>query len=224
MDRSTGRVFEEIRLVVADDHPIVRKGLCQVIQEQPDLKVVGEAGDGSTALALIQSLKPRVAIVDLDMPKLDGFGVAIEIHKLKLPVEVVFLTMHSEVDLLQRAMDLGKGFVVKESALVDIVNSIRSVASGGCFVSPSMTAALLDRRGRTKALRDARPGIDDLTPAERRILGMIAAGKATKDIAAELNIHPRTVESHRASICQKLELNGTNALLRFALEHKAQFL
>ena len=213
-----------LRVLMADDHPIVRKGLCQVIEEQPDLKVVGEVGDGVTALALIQLLKPRVAIVDLDMPRLDGFGVALEIRKLQLPVEVIFLTMHSEVDLLQRAMDLGKGFVVKESALVDIVNSIRSVALGGCFVSPSMTAALLDRRGRTKELRDSRPAIDDLTPAERRILGLIAAGKATKEIAADLNIHPRTVESHRASICQKLELSGTNSLLRFALEHKAQFL
>lgn len=224
MDRSTGGALEQIRLVVADDHPIVRKGMCQVIEEQPDLKVVGEAGDGATALALIESLKPRVAIVDLDMPKLDGFGVAVEIRKRRLPVEVIFLTMHSEVDLLHRAMDLGRGFVVKESALVEIVNSIRSVASGGSFVSPSMTAALLERRGRTKAMRTSKPGVDTLTPAERRILGMIAAGRATKDIAAELNIHPRTVESHRASICQKLELSGTNALLRFALEHKEKFL
>lgn len=219
-----GGVFEQIRLVVADDHPIVRKGLCQVIEEQPDLKVVAEAGDGVMALTLIESLKPRVAILDLDMPKLDGFGVAMEIHKLQLPVQIIFLTMHSEVDLLGRAMDLGKGFVVKESALVDIVNGIRAVAAGGSFVSPSMTGALLDRRGRTQALRASRPAVDDLTPAERRILGMIAAGKATKEIAAELNIHPRTVESHRASICQKLELSGTNSLLRFALEHKAQFL
>ncbi|HEY2470257.1 MAG TPA: response regulator transcription factor [Terracidiphilus sp.] len=224
MHRSTGGTFDEIRLVVADDHPIVRKGLCQVIEEQPDLKVVGEAGDGVTALALIESMRPRLAIVDLDMPKLHGFGVALEIRKLKLPVEVIFLTMHSEVDLLERAMDLGKGFVVKESALVDIVNCVRSVASGGWFVSPSMTSALMDRRGRTNALRASRPGIDDLTPAERRILGMIATGKATKEIAVELNIHPRTVESHRASICLKLELSGTNSLLRFALENKAQFL
>lgn len=224
MDRLTGGMQEQIRLIVADDHPIVRKGLCQVIEEQPDLKVVGEAGDGVTALALIESMKPRVAIVDLDMPRLHGFGVAVEIGRLQLPVEVIFLTMHSEVDLLERAMDLGKGFVVKESALVDIVNCVRSVASGGWFVSPSMTAALMNRRNRTNVLRASRPSIDDLTPAERRILGMIAAGKATKDIAAELNIHPRTVESHRASICQKLELVGTNSLLRFALEHKAQFL
>lgn len=224
MKQPPGEVSPEIPLIVADDHPIVRKGLCQVIQEQPDLRVVGEAGDGSAALALIQSLKPHVAILDLDMPKLDGFGVASEVRKLQLPVELIFLTMHSEVDLLQRAMDLGKGFVVKESALTDIVNGIRAVAAGGLFVSPSMTAALLGRQGRSRALRDARPAIDDLTPAERRILGMIAAGKATKEIAADLKIHPRTVESHRASICQKLELSGTNALLRFALEHKAQFL
>jgi len=218
-------VNNEIHIVVADDHPIVRKGLRQVIEEDPDLRVVAEAGDGETGLALIRELQPQVAVLDLDMPRLDGFAVAREIRKSNLPVEIIFLTIHSEVDLLHKAMDLGgSGYIVKESALVDIVNGVRSVAAGRPFVSPSMTPALLARRQRAQALEGATPGLGALTPAERRILTMIAAGKATSVIAAELYIHQRTVETHRASICHKLQLSGTNSLLRFALQHKSELL
>jgi DNA-binding NarL/FixJ family response regulator len=214
---------EKIQVVVADDHPIVRKGLREIIEEEPDVKVMAEAGDGEAGLALIRKLQPHIAILDLDMPRLDGFAVAGEIRRQGLPVEIVFLTVHSEADLLQRAMDLGgKGFIVKESAVVDIVNGIRSVAEGRPFVSPSMTAALLQRRARGTALERQKPGLDNLTPSERRILAMIASGKVTKEIATELHIHPRTVETHRASICQKLQLSGANSLLRFALEHKTE--
>jgi DNA-binding NarL/FixJ family response regulator len=215
----------EIRIVIVDDHPIVRKGLRQVIEEEPGLSVVAEAGDGETGLALIRKLQPQVAVLDLDMPKLDGFGVTREIRKGDLTVEIIFLTIHSEVDLLHRAMDLGgSGYIVKESALVDIVNGVRSVADGHPFVSPSMTAALLTRRKRTQALEKATPGLGKLTPSERRILRMIAAGKPTNVIAAELHIQPRTVGTHRASISQKLDLSGANSLLRFALEHKSELL
>jgi DNA-binding NarL/FixJ family response regulator len=216
---------DETRIVIADDHPIVRKGLRQVIEEEPDLKVVGEAGDGEAGLALIRKLQPHVAVLDLHMPKLDGFAVAREIRKSSLPVDIIFLTFHSEVDLLHKAMDLGgRGYILKESALVDIVNGVRSVAAGRPFVSPSMTAALLERRTQAQALEQTTPALGELTPSERRILSMIAAGKPTKVIAAELHVHPRTVETHRASICHKLQLNGANSLLRFALEHKSELL
>src|SRR5215469_14624698 len=151
---------QEIRLVIADDHPIVRKGLREIIEQEPDFKVVGEAGDGEAALVLTRKLQPDIAILDLDMPKLDGFGVAAGVRDLSLPVEIIFLTIHSEADLLQRAMDLGaKGYIVKESALVDIVNGIRSIAAGRPFVSPSMTAALLNRRAKYQALTRARPAV-----------------------------------------------------------------
>lgn len=214
---------DETHIVIADDHPIVRKGLREVIEEQPDLKVVGEAGDGEAALVLIRKLQPQIAVLDLHMPKMDGFAVCREIRKMGLPVELIFLTFHSEVDLLHKAMDVGgKGYIVKESALVDIINGVRSVAAGRPFVSPSMTAALLERRAQAQTLERSIPGLGDLTPSERRILGMIAEGKATKVIAAELHVHPRTVESHRASICHKLQLNGANSLLRFALQHKSK--
>jgi DNA-binding NarL/FixJ family response regulator len=163
--------------------------------------------------------------LDLHMPKLDGFSVAAEIRKSNLQVDILFLIMHDGVDLLHRAMDLGgKGYILKESALVEIVNAVRSVIAGRPYVSPSMTAALLERRTQADGLERTLPGLGDLTPSERRVLGMIAAGKPTKIIATELHVHPRTVESHRAAICHKLQLNGPNALLRFAPEHKSELL
>lgn len=121
----------EIHLIAADHHPIMRKGLREVLEEDPDLKVQVEAGDGEAALSLIQELQPHITVLDLDMPKLDGFAVAAETRKRSLRVELIFLIMHSEVDLLHRAVELGaKGYVVKESTLIDIVHSIRSVAAG----------------------------------------------------------------------------------------------
>src|SRR5215472_1720887 len=154
-----------IRIVIADDHPIVRKGLRQVIEEQPDFQVVAEAGDGETGLELIRQLQPHVAILDLDMPKRNGFEVAGEIRRSNLSVEVIFLTIHREVDLLHKAMDIGgSGYIVKESAVVDIVDGIRSVAAGRPYVSPSMTPALLQRRARAQALEETTPGLNNLTP------------------------------------------------------------
>ncbi len=215
----------EISIVIADDHPIVRKGLRQVIEEEPDLRVIAEADNGEAGLASIRKLMPAVAVLDLDMPKLDGFAVAKEIRDHKLPVAVLFLTIHSEVDLLHKAMDLGaKGYILKESALLEIVTCIRSVAAGRPFISPSMTPALLNRRMRAQDLERAKPELRDLTPSEHRILCMVAEGKSSKEIAAELHIHYRTVETHRASICYKLDLSGPNTLLRFALEHKSELI
>jgi len=216
---------DKTRIVIADDRPIVRKGLRQVIEEEADLEVVAEAGDGEAGLALIRKLQPQVAVFDLHMPKLDGFALAAEIRKSNLKVDIIFLTIHNEVDLLHRAMDLGgKGYILKESALVEIVNGVRSVVAGRPFVSPSMTASLLERRAQGDALERILPGLCDLTPSERQVLGMVAAGKPTKVIAAELHVHPRTVDSHRAGISHKLQLNGPNALLRFAIEHKSKLL
>jgi DNA-binding NarL/FixJ family response regulator len=216
---------DELKILIVDDHPIVRKGLRQVIEEEPDLKVIAEAGDGNAGLALIRELKPDIVILDLDMPQMNGFAVAAEVNKLELASKIIFLTFHIEVDLFYKAMDLGSaGYILKESALLDIVGGIRAIAAGHIFVSPSMTSALLNRRSRSATLHQTMPGVGDLTPSESRILRMIAAGKSTKEIAAELYVHPRTVETHRASICTKLQLSGANSLLRFALEHKSELM
>ena len=212
-----------IRIVLADDHPIVRRGLRLTIESDPNLQVVAEANDGHEALAHIQTHQPDIAVLDIDMPNLDGFDVARELQRLRLSVAIVFLTLHSEEDLFHEAMDLGaRGFLLKESAVTEIVQGIKSVASGQYFVTPSLTGYLLHRRQRAQQLVEDLPHLASLTPAEQHILQLVAAYKSSKEIAEELFIHYRTVENHRTNICQKLGLSGHNALLKFALQHKDQ--
>jgi DNA-binding NarL/FixJ family response regulator len=219
---------EGIRILIADDHPVVRKGLRMAIEEDTGLAIVAEAADGETALALIQELLPQVAVLDVDMPKLDGFGVAREIRKKQLPVEMIFLTMHAQEDLLRAAIDLGvKGYILKDSALLEIVVAVRAVATGTPYLNSTLTARLLQRQPLRSGSPAHRPTgetdnapVDGLTPTERRIVQLIAADKSSKEIGAELSIHYRTIENHRTNICRKLGLEGSNALLRFALQNK----
>ena len=211
----------EIRLVIADDHPIVRQGLRQVIEKDAGLQVVAEAGDGQAALEQIKATRPRVAILDIDMPMMSGFEVARALTKLPLAVEIIFLTVHCEEEFFNEALELGaKGYVLKDSSVTDIAACIRAVAAGQNYVSPALTAYLVQQR-RSAAPRP-RSAIDALTPTERQVLKLIAEYKTSKQIAAALFISPHTVQTHRKNICVKLELEGNHALMRFALEHKSQ--
>jgi len=212
-----------VRILLVDDHPVLRKGLIQVIEADPSLQVVGEAGDGEAALAQIEKLRPNIAVLDIDMPKLDGFGVMKEIQRRQLDVNVVFLTLHGDEGLFNEAMDLGaKGYILKETAVSEIASGIKAVAAGQHYVTSSLTVHLLRHRSRVQAFAQRQPSLADLTATERRILGMIARGQSSKEIAGELFIHYRTVENHRTSISQKLGLHGHNAVLKFALEHKSE--
>ena len=214
---------DKIRIVVADDHPIFRGGLRQVIEENPKLVVVGEAGDGEAALAQIERLRPQIAVLDVDMPKLDGFGVARELQKKRSPVLIVFLTMHAKADLFHAAMDLGvRGYILKDSAVLEVAHGLLAIAEGQHYVSAPMTVHLLNRKRQIEEFAQSEPGLSGLTGSERRILRMIANYKSSKDIADELCIHYRTVENRRTVICQKLGLHGNNALLKYALEHRPE--
>jgi DNA-binding NarL/FixJ family response regulator len=220
-DRGTRVVDDEIRILIADDHPLMRKGLRLSVEEDRALKVVGEASDGEAALSLIKKLHPHVALLDIEMPKLDGLGVARELVKSKVKTEIIFLTFHSNQDLFRSAMELGcKGYILKDSAVQEVVAGIHAVASGRPYISSAITADLLQSRNRP----DPQSGLltRNLTPAELRIMRLIAQGKTSKEIGAELSIHYRTVENHRTGMCRKLELEGegANALLRFALQNK----
>ncbi|HZS45198.1 MAG TPA: response regulator transcription factor [Blastocatellia bacterium] len=213
----------EINIIIADDHPIVRGGLSKFIDAEPRFKVVAEASDGEEAVEKIQQLRPQIAILDIDMPKLDGFGVARELRKRKLDVEVIFLTIHSAEDLFNEAMDLGaKGYLLKESAITEIVSSIKAVSEGKHYLSPAISSYLIRRSTRAGDLAKQKPSLESLTQTERRILQLIAANKSSKEIAEELFINYRTVENHRNNICQKLDIHGHNALLKFALQNKSQ--
>ena len=209
-------------ILIADDHPIFRQGLRQIISAQEDLSVVSECEDGQAALLHIRELKPAVAVIDVDMPKLDGFEVAREVRTKKLPVEIIFLTMHKGEDILNESLDLGvRGFVVKDSAVTEIVGAIRAVLSGHHFISPSVSGYLVNRATRTAKLGHDKPGLHELTPSERRILALVAENKTSREIAALLGVSTRTIENHRVNICQKLDLRGSNALLKFALDNRS---
>jgi DNA-binding NarL/FixJ family response regulator len=209
---------DPIRILIADDHPVVRKGLRMAIEEDAGLAIVAEAAEGEAALALIETLLPQVAVLDVDMPKLDGFSVVREVRKKQLPVEMIFLTMHAQEDLLLAALELGaKGYILKDSALLEIVAAVRAVATGQPYLNSILTLRLLQRQSLAPA--QISPA-DRLTPTERRIVQLIASDKSSKEIGAELSIHYRTVENHRTNICRKLGLEGANALLRFALQNK----
>jgi DNA-binding NarL/FixJ family response regulator len=213
--KGDGIMTEPIRLVVADDHPIVRQGLRQVIEKDPGLKIVAEAGDGQTALDQIKATLPDVVILDIDMPVLNGFDVARALAGLRLPVKVIFLTVHCEEEFFNEALNLGvNGYVLKDSAVTDIASCIRAVAAGQNYVSPALTAYLFRQRQREP--QPQRTGIDILTPTERQILRLIAEYKTSKEIAAALFISPHTVQTHRKNICVKLELEGgKNPLPRY---------
>ena len=207
-------------IVLADDHPIFRQGLKQLIEKQPGLRVIAEADNGRSALELITKHVPAVAILDLDMPELDGFAIARRVREFHLPTRVVILTMHTDELHFSEAIDLGvRGYLIKDGAAAEAVNCIRVVAAGGEYVTPSLSSYLLRRSRRTTSTHEP-TGIDDLTPTERRVLSLLAELKTTKQIAAELGVSPRTIDNHRAHICSKLDLQGPHALTKFALEHK----
>jgi DNA-binding NarL/FixJ family response regulator len=212
-----------VEILIADDHPIVRQGLRQTVESAAGLRVVAEAGDGREAVAQIKELKPHVAILDIHMPFLDGFGVARAVREEGLQVGLIFLTFQRDEEVFNAALDLGvRGYVLKESAVSDIVACVRAVAAGQHYASPALTSHLVNRSRRASALAAERPGLAALTPTERQVLRLIAEYKTSKEIAAELFVSPRTVETHRNNICQKLDLHGSHALMKFALAHKSE--
>lgn len=214
---------KRITILIADDHPLFRKGLKEVISSNDRLSVVHESSDGEDALRFIEEGKPEIAVLDIDMPGLRGLDVAKAADKKRLPVKIIILTMYNEADIFHRAMDLGvMGYVLKESAIDEILGCIKAVDGGKPFVSPALSAHLLKRFPGTSRKAEETLGLNELTKTERKVLSLIAANKSTKEIADEMFVSPRTVEHHRSHICAKLKLSGPNALLRFALKHKDQ--
>ncbi|MEQ1606560.1 MAG: response regulator transcription factor [Pyrinomonadaceae bacterium] len=213
--------MNEITIIIADDHPIVRQGLRQVIEEDRRLHVVAEANNGREAIEAIETHSPHVTILDVDMPVMNGFDAARVIREKGLKTGIIFLTMHRDEDIFNEAIDLGaKGYVLKDSALTDIIECIKTVAASEHYASHALTSFLINRTRRAIGLTGKQPSITDLTPTERRVLKLIAENLTTKEIGEQLFVSPRTVEKHRENICQKLGLQGSHSLLKFALSQK----
>jgi DNA-binding NarL/FixJ family response regulator len=213
-----------ITVVVADDHPLMRRGIFDMLRGTEGVKVVGEAGDGEDALAAIRKLKPAIAILDLEMPGMSGLEVLRVARREQLKTTVALLTMHKDEEMFNAAFDAGAlGYILKDNAVEELDACIRSIARGKPFISSALSQMLLNRARGTNPLRREHPGLTQLTPAEIRILKMIAENKTTKEIAASLGISPRTVENHRGNIAEKLGLKGSHSLLKFAYANKSKF-
>jgi DNA-binding NarL/FixJ family response regulator len=217
------RPTRPITVLIADDHPIFRRGLCDIIAADTSLRLVGEAADGEQAWQLIQKLQPSVAVLDIHMPKRSGIQLGQLLSRQRLSVALIILTMDAEEALLNEALNLGvKGYLLKETAVTDLLQAIHQVAVGGCYISSALSGALLRRNAASEALQEQKLGLAALTPTERQILKLIAEDRTSKEIAEVLGCSIRTVETHRQNISRKLELSGSHSLLRFAFDHKAQ--
>lgn len=213
---------ENLSIFIADDHPIFRKGLCEVIEEEPHLQLIDQASTGTEALQLISGKQPDIAILDVNMPGMTGLEVARQLVADGCPSRIILLTMHEDEDLFNEAIDIGVlAYVLKENAIEDLVNAIRSVSRGRTFISPSVSDYLLRRGQRKQELKAEKSGLDKLTPSEKRILKLIAEDTTSKEIADKLGISVRTVETHRQNISSKLDLSGTHSLLKFAFHNRS---
>lgn len=210
--------MNQIKVVIADDHPMFRRGVRQALELDDNLTIVGEASNGNEALAIILKQKPDVAVLDIKMPFLTGLQVVRELRKNKVPVEIVFLTMFDDEDMLNEAMDMDvKGYILKESAALDIVNAVHSSNSGKNYISPSLTSQLMNK---SKDQIIPKADLSVLSEKEIRVLKLVAESKSTKEIAEEIFLSPKTVENYRYKISEKLELKGSYSLLKFAMENK----
>ena len=206
------------RVLLADDHQLMRSGIRLMLEREPDLSVVGEAGDGREAVALAKSLKPDVVVMDIGMSNLNGIEAAQQMTGDRSEIAVVMLSMHSDESYVLRALKAGaRGYLLKDSAEADLIKAVHAVADGKSFFSPAVSKVLLDdyvRKLRRSGTEDA---YDLLTAREREVLQLIAEGKSNKDIANLLNLSVYTVESHRSNLMEKLNVRGLPELILYAV-------
>ena len=208
----------QTRVVLADDHTLIRAGLRMVVDAQPDLTVVGEAEDGRAAVAMAQKLKPDVIVMDIGMPNLNGIEACRQIRESIPDTQIVMLSMHSDEGYVLRALKAGaKAYLLKDSAEADLARAIRSAAAGKSFFSPAVGKVLLEDYMRKLQRTGAEDSYDLLSPREREILQLVAEGNSSKDIANLLDLSVYTVETHRARIMQKLNLRGIPELILYAV-------
>ena len=215
-----GGGMERIRVVIADDHHLVRKGFRALLDQEPDIEVVGEAVGGREALNLVEQLRPDVLVIDLEMPGMSGLEAVRRLKSQQRPLRILVLTMHKDTERILQALRAGAvGYILKDGAVSDLVNGIRTVYQEEVFLSPTIStrvvAGLLDLLETTAVTSP----MDTLTDREREVLQLIAEGHARREIADRLYISPKTVDTHRANIMGKLGVKNDAALVRLAVRY-----
>jgi len=210
--------MSDIRILLADDHAVMRTGLRLVLERQPDFRVVGEASDGREAVALAQQHKPEVVVMDIGMPNLNGIEAARQVTAALPEVSVVILSMHSDEAYVLRALKAGaRAYLLKESAESDLIAAIRAVHNGKAFFSPAVSRMLVEDYIRQLQDREIEDSYELLTTREREVLQLIAEGRSNKEIAHMLNLSLYTVESHRGNLMEKLNLHTVPELILYAV-------
>jgi DNA-binding NarL/FixJ family response regulator len=213
--------LKKSRILLADDHLVVRKGLRFVLDHEPDMEVVGEASDGSQAVEMVEQLSPDLVVMDIAMPRLGGIDAAAQICKKHSSVAVIILSMHSDEEYIVRALSAGaKGYLLKDSAEDELVTAVRSVLNGRSFFSPAIAKTLLDDYLRQLQQRGMTDSYELLSDREKEVLHLLAEGKTNKEVATLLDISPYTVETHRNHIMQKLNLHNTAEIVLYAVRKK----
>ena len=210
--------MKKIRVLIADDHSVVRVGLRTLLESEPDMMVVGQAGNGAEAVAAAQELRPDVVVMDISMPEMDGLEATRRIRALCPATQIVILTVHAQERYLFPVLKAGgSGYVLKSTVDTELVNAIRIVAQGGAFLYPSATRMVLEdylARVQSGAEQDA---YERLSEREREVLKLIALGHTAPEVAAKLSLSPKSVETYRARIMEKLGLDSRPALVKYAL-------
>jgi len=205
--------MQKIRLVLADDHPMIRAGFKTLLGQSNDIEVAGEAGNGQELIKVVGSVKPDVALVDLHMPGMNGLEAMEKLHALFPEIRFVVLTMHDEREYVQKALKAGAdGYLLKNIDREELENAIQTVYKGGKYFSSEITAVLADTVARPASSEG------EITPREKEVLVLVAGGQSTKQIADQLGISIRTVETHRINMLKKLEVNNSAELIRKAFE------
>ena len=207
-----------MKILLADDHNVLRKGLRRILEEQPDLEVVGEASDGREAVALNAKLRPDIVVMDIAMPLMNGLEATRQILLRHSDLNVLILSMYSDENYVVQVLRAGaRGYLLKDTAEEDLITAVRTVANGQPFFSPKIAKLLLGdgmQRLRQEGVSDS---YDLLTAREREVLQLIAEGKSNKESAAALFVSPTTIETHRARIMDKLDLHSTADIVLYAV-------
>jgi two-component system, NarL family, response regulator NreC len=207
-----------LRLLLADDHTVVRQGLRKVLEERPEWAVVAEAGDGREAVRLAEQFKPDVSILDVAMPLLNGIEATRQIARRVPSTRILVLTMHADEAYVAQILRAGAaGYLLKDSADVDLIQAVSEVARGKSFFSPAIARVMLDNYVRQGTEKDVSDRYESLSQREREIFQLIAETKTNKEIAALLNVSPSTVETHRARIMEKLDLHSAAEIVLYAV-------
>jgi DNA-binding NarL/FixJ family response regulator len=220
-NRRTARESMPYKVLIADDHGVVRKGLRLLLEQYPELVVVGEAANGREAVTMAASLSPQVVVLDVAMPILNGIEAAEQILKVNSQVGIILLTMHADESYVLRALHAGvKGYLLKESAEEDLLSAIKSVANGKPFFSKAINEVLLEDYMRVLKQQGLSDTFDLLTAREKEVLQLLAEGRTNKEVATLLDVSPYTVESHRTNLMQKLNVHNTAEIVLYAVRKR----